>query len=221
MRLRFGDCVLDTGVRELKRAGSAVPLSPKAFRLLEVLAERRPAAVSQDELRTLLWPDTMMGGTTLARLVSDVRTAIGDDGGSGELIRTVHRFGYAFSGTTAEEPTTTAKGSMTGCTVQWGAQLVPLAPGDNIIGRSPDALITIASPKVSRRHASILVAGERVTIEDLGSRNGTYVGEQKIESRVDLKSGDRIGVGPAMLIFYESGDDAVTATQTRDRQRSD
>jgi DNA-binding winged helix-turn-helix (wHTH) protein len=218
VRLRFGDCLLDTSVRELQRRGKAVPLSPKAFRLLEVLAERRPTAVSQDELRTLLWPDTMMGGTTLARLVSDVRTAIGDNGReSGELIRTVHRFGYAFSGTATEEITAAPNVSMTGYAVQWGAQLVPLATGENVIGRSPDALITIASPKVSRRHASIHVASKRVSIEDLGSRNGTYVGERKIALRVDLKHGDRIGIGPAMLIFYASSDDAATATQTMDK----
>jgi DNA-binding winged helix-turn-helix (wHTH) protein len=217
VRLRFGDCLLDTSMRELKRGGETVPLSPKAFRLLEVLAERRPSAVSQDELRTLLWPDTMMGGTTLARLVSEVRTAIGDDGdGSTELIRTVHRFGYAFSGAATDLASAAAGASRTGCAIQWGSQLVPLAPGENIIGRSPDALISVASPKVSRRHARILVTGERATLEDLGSRNGTYVGDQRIIAGVDLKQGDRIGIGPAMLIFYACSADAATATQTLD-----
>jgi DNA-binding winged helix-turn-helix (wHTH) protein len=213
VRLRFGDCFLDTGVRELRRAGQIVPLSPKAFRLLEVLTTRRPNAVSQDELRTLLWPDTMMGGTTLARLVSDMRSAIGDEGGSKELVRTVHRFGYAFCGRAVEEPapaTTSLRTS--GCAIQWGAQIVPLAPGENVIGRSPDALISVASPKVSRRHARILVSDERATIEDLGSRNGTYVGELKIDACVELKHGDRIGIGPAMLIFCAPGDEAATVT---------
>jgi hypothetical protein len=161
----------------------------------------------------VLWPD-LAGGTTLARLISDLRTAIGDSGTSGKLIRTVRRFGYAFSAAATDE--TRAAGTA-GCAIQWGSQLVPLAAGENIIGRSPDALISVASAKVSRRHARILVAGERATLEDLGSRNGTYLGEQKITARVDLKQGDRIGIGPAMLIFYACGDDAVTATQTSAR----
>ena len=218
MRLRFGECVLDTGVRKLTRAGKAVPLSPKGFRLLEVLADRRPDAVSQDDLRKELWPDTVMGGTTIARLVSEVRRAVGDDvGSSGELIRTVHRFGYAFSATAIEEVADRAETRTTGCTVQWGSQLIPLASGENVIGRSPDALITIASPKVSRRHARILVAGERAILEDLGSRNGTYLGMQRINGQVDLKQGDRIVIGPAMLIFYTCGDDAATTPQTTDK----
>lgn len=214
MRLRFGDCLLDTSVRDLKRDGETVPLSPKAFRLLEVLAERRPSAVSQEELRSVLWPDTA-GGTTLARLVSEVRTAIGDGGGSGEAIRTVHRFGYAFAAAATDQ---TRGAGTAGCAIQWGSQLVALTAGENIIGRSPDALINVASPKVSRRHARILVAGDRATLEDLGSRNGTYLGEQLITARVDLKQGDRIGIGPAMLIFYACSDDAVTATQTQAKQ---
>lgn len=214
MRVRFAGCLLDTETRELTREGRLVPLSPKAFRLLQVLAERRPSAVSQTELRSLLWPDTMMGGTTLARVVSDLRAAIADKRGSGNLIRTVHRFGYAFAGTMVEEPPVLAHKPATGYAVQWGARLVPLEAGENVIGRAADALISVASPKVSRRHARILVNGFGATLEDLGSRNGTYLGELKIDGAVELKRGDRIRIGPAMLIFYTSGDDTATTAAT-------
>lgn len=219
MRLRFGDCLLDTDVRELTRSGQMVPLSPKAFHLLELLAARRPSAVSQTDLRKELWPDTMMGGTTIARLVSEVRTAIGDEAGSGELIRTVHRFGYAFSGAATEETSSGATAfRTTGYAIQWGTQLVPLAPGENVIGRAADVLISVASSKVSRRHARILVISRRAT-EDLGSRNGTYINEQRINTSVELKHGDRIMIGPAMLIFCVSGDDGATSIQTVRRSK--
>lgn len=92
MRVRFGDCVLDTDRRELTRAGRAVPLQPKAFRLLELLVERWPRAVSQADLRGVLWPDTEAGGTRVARLVNEVRKAIADEARPHRLIRTVHRF---------------------------------------------------------------------------------------------------------------------------------
>ena len=99
-RLRFRDCMLDIGVRALERGGRPVALSPKAFTLLAVLVERRPNAVSHDELRAALWPGTISGGTTLARVVSEARAAVGDEDEE-PVIRTVHRFGYAFMSWTA------------------------------------------------------------------------------------------------------------------------
>jgi DNA-binding winged helix-turn-helix (wHTH) protein len=231
VRLRFRDCVLDTGIRVVTRNGEPVQLSPKAFTLLEVLAERRPNAVSHDDLRRRLWPDTMMGGTTLARLVSEVRAAIGDADDRDQVIRTVHRFGYAFAATAIEETRTPPpspglrraagdsaeagrRAGIARCAIRWGSQLVPLAPGENVIGRAPDVLITLPSSKVSRRHARIVVSDDRVVLEDLGSRNGTYVGDRRIESAVELKNGDRIGIGPALLIFCATSDDALTSVQT-------
>jgi hypothetical protein len=53
--MRFADCVLDPEARELRRGGRDVPLSPRAFRLLTLLLERRPRPVSQRELRDALW----------------------------------------------------------------------------------------------------------------------------------------------------------------------
>jgi pSer/pThr/pTyr-binding forkhead associated (FHA) protein len=91
---------------------------------------------------------------------------------------------------------------------------VPLASGENVIGRATDGLITLPSTKVSRRHARIVVCNERVILEDLGSRNGTYVGDRRIESAVELKNGDRIGIGSALLIFCAAADDALTSMQS-------
>jgi DNA-binding winged helix-turn-helix (wHTH) protein len=212
VRVRFGDCVLDTGIRTLTREGIDVALSPKAFRLLEILVEQRPNAVSHADLREKLWPDTAMGGTTLARLISEVRAAIGDRDDGDPVVRTVHRFGYAFSGHAREDDGKAPEVSR--CAIRWGSQLVPLALGENVIGRATDVLITLPSTKVSRHHARILVADGRVILEDLGSRNGTYVGERRIDSAVELKNGDRIGIGPALLIFCAAGDDALTSMQS-------
>jgi DNA-binding winged helix-turn-helix (wHTH) protein len=206
LRLRFGDCVLDTDRRELTRAGRAVPLLPKAFQLLQVLAERRPQVVAQHELRRLLWPDTMAGGTRLARLVNEVRAATGDEAREGRVIRTAHRFGYAFCGTVVEEPPPAGR-SAGGYALEWGARLVALAPGENVIGRTLDAAISVASHRVSRRHARILVADWQAVLEDLGSKNGTYLGGRRIEGPVILAPGDCIGVGPVRLFFRLAGAD--------------
>jgi pSer/pThr/pTyr-binding forkhead associated (FHA) protein len=69
------------------------------------------------------------------------------------------------------------------------------------LGREPDALVWIDSGSVSRRHARILVDGERATLEDLGSKNGTFLDGRRIESRTPLSNGSRIKVGSASLVF--------------------
>lgn len=212
MRVGFGDCVVDTDRRELTKAGTPVPLQPKAFRMLEVLLERWPRAVSQEELRALLWPETASGGTRVARVVNEVRKALGDDEKPHRLIRTVHRFGYAFCGGALEQLGGAASAGAPRCAVQWGIQQVPLGPGENVIGRAPDALINVASLKVSRRHARIVVEGGRALIEDLGSRNGTYVDERRIEGPVELRGGEHIAVGPVLLIFRNAESDAADST---------
>jgi DNA-binding winged helix-turn-helix (wHTH) protein len=211
VRIRFADCVLDTAVRELRRAGQVVPLSPKAFRLLEVLAERRPRAVSQEELRSFVWPETVAGGTTLARLISDVRVALGDRARGPRFIRTVQRFGYAFCCDAVEDRSDVAPG--VAYALQWGTEHVALAIGEHTIGRAPDVLVSLRSSRVSRRHACVRVAESGVTIEDLGSKNGTRVGEQPIDGPVALHDGDRVTIGPVLLIFRALRVDPTTSTQ--------
>jgi DNA-binding winged helix-turn-helix (wHTH) protein len=204
VRLCFADCVLDTATRELTRGGAGVPLTPKAFALLEVLALRRPDAVSHADLRKVLWPDMEAGGTSLARVVNEVRAAIGDSADDPRIIRTVPRFGYAFCGEARDESAAAV------CALHWGPRHIPLPIGTHVIGRSAEASITIPASNVSRRHAQIVVTGSGATLEDLGSRNGTCVGEVRISGTVSLKNDDRIVVGPATLIFIQADDDATT-----------
>jgi DNA-binding winged helix-turn-helix (wHTH) protein len=203
VRLRFGDCVLDTDRRQLTRAERAVALTPKAFRLLEVLAARRPNAVSRAELREQVWPDMPAGGTTIARLLSEVRAAIDPPPPAESFVRTIHRFGYAFADGAVEEP---AAAAPPGCAVQWGGRLVALRPGENVIGRAADAVVHIAIGEISRRHARIIVEGDRAVLEDLGSKHGTIVADRRIEGPVELKHGDHIGVGPVLLVFRRAAD---------------
>ena len=89
MRFSFEGCVFDTQARELVRAGKPVSISPKAFGLLEVLVQRRPGAVSKDELHKFLWPDTFVSDANLPNLVAELRSALGDTARSPRIIRTV------------------------------------------------------------------------------------------------------------------------------------
>jgi non-specific serine/threonine protein kinase len=95
-RWTFGDFVLDLGARELLRAGTPVSLSPKAFKLLGLLVECHPRALSKTELQDRLWPGTFVVEKNLTNLVSEIREALSEDSATPRFIRTVHRFGYAF-----------------------------------------------------------------------------------------------------------------------------
>lgn len=209
MSVRFGRFVFDEGGRELRSGERRVPLSPQAFELLAALLRERPRALSKAELRDRLWPDTFVGETSLPRVVGEVRRALGERPGEARFVRTVHRFGYAFSGCAVEVGSRPgpagADAQETGRALMWGDRVVPLAAGENVVGRDPEAVLTIPSGLVSRRHASIVVAGGRATLRDLGSKNGTICRERRITGQVDLADGDEIRIGPARLVFCAAG----------------
>jgi DNA-binding winged helix-turn-helix (wHTH) protein len=203
MRIQFGDCTLDLDTRELTRKGKPAHLEPKAYRLLELLLTSRPKALSKQELQDRLWPDTFVSERSLARLVEVLRTALGDSAKKPRYVRTVHGFGYAFSGEAAESREARVRsGSDLHCRVSWGDREVALREGENVVGRDPEAAVFIDLNSVSRRHARILVTRDAATIQDLQSRNGTYVGGLRIAEPTPLSNGDRIKIGAASLIFH-------------------
>jgi DNA-binding CsgD family transcriptional regulator len=69
-----------------------------------------------------------------------------------------------------------------------------LVNGSFVVGRTKKARIVIAEATVSRRHARLTRDGERITVEDLASSNGTYVNEAAV-SQSQLKMGDHIRFG--------------------------
>ena len=187
-----------------------MPLSPKAFELLAALLRARPRALAKAELRDRLWPDTLVGETSLPRVVGEVRRALGDRPDRASFVRTVQRYGYAFVGDVADD--SGAAGSEpapgepeAGCALSWGERIVPLATGENLVGRDPECALRIPSGLVSRQHARIVVTDAGVTLEDLGSKNGTLVGGRRIRGAVTLADADEIRIGPALLVFCALG----------------
>lgn len=203
MRFHFGDFVLDDQSRELLCAGHSLPLPPKAYELLHALLVRRPAAVSQNDLIDQLWPDTAVGYTSLPRVVAGLRRLLGDEAREPRFVRTVQRFGYAFCGSVREEARP-ARAEVP-CALTFGGRELGLAEGETIIGRGEECTLRIDSAKVSRRHARIIAAGREVGIEDLGSKNGTFLNGRRLASaeRVPLHEGDEILIGATLLVFCE------------------
>jgi DNA-binding winged helix-turn-helix (wHTH) protein len=217
VRGRFGAFVFDDATRELKSEGRPVPISPKAFELLAVLFHARPRALSKADLRDRLWPDTVVGETSLPRVVGEVRRALGDRPEQASFVRTVQRFGYAFVGDAVVEwegigPERAQRAPTMGCSLLWGERIVPLATGANMVGRDPECAVTIPSGLVSRQHARLVVDGDRAVIHDLGSKNGTKVGDRRVDGSVELTDGDEIRIGPALLVFCGP---ATGSTRTR------
>jgi len=200
VRLRFGDCVLDPGTRQVFRNGRALPLPPKVFQLLEALVAERPKAISKAALHERIWPDTYVADANLTNLVADLREALGDDAKEPRLIRTVQRFGYAFQAeAVAESSPTIRKPSVFRLT--WGDREVSLHEGENVLGRDRDAVLWVDVYSVSRHHARIVVAGDDATLEDLGSKNGTFLRGTPVVGVTPLRDGDEIRIGTAMLVL--------------------
>jgi DNA-binding winged helix-turn-helix (wHTH) protein len=204
MRVAFETCVFDSGTRELQRAGQPAHLSPKAFLLLEALLESRPRALSKSEIHDRLWPATHVSASSVGRLIVEIRAAIGDSATEPALVRTVHGFGYAFSGPVRPlEPavagTEAARPLARVFRLVWGAREIELGPGANVLGREPGCAVWLDVPGVSRRHARVVVADGQAVLEDLGSKNGTFLRGRRLESPSALADGDPIALGTAIV----------------------
>jgi hypothetical protein len=76
-----------------------------------------------------------------------------------------------------------------------------LPRGATLIGRSLDCHVTIEDPLVSRQHARIVIEDDKVSIEDLGSRNGVKLNGLTVRGQTELKDGDRLRIGTQDLVF--------------------
>ena len=91
--------------------------------------------------------------------------------------------------------------------------------GDAVVGRDPTAAIQLSDQEVSRRHA--IVSGEqgRATVEDLGSSNGTYVTDERVQGTAALAVGGRMRVGSTVLELREgegTGEQPAVAREAGD-----
>jgi len=189
VRVRFGAFTLDVEVRQLTRAGEPLHLSPKAFDVLTMLVEQRPAVVAKSALRQRLWPDVHVVDATLTNLVAEIRGVLREGTADSTFVRTVHGVGYAFAGeaitqrragdigtrSRGEESSTRSRGPESGTRSRrdeveqtrptpfwlvWKDRPIVLAPGDNIVGRDAACGVWVDADAVSRRHARIRVPAD-------------------------------------------------------------
>jgi DNA-binding winged helix-turn-helix (wHTH) protein len=213
MAVQFGPFTLDAARRHLLREGEVAHLTPKAFDLLLLLVNEAPRVISKRELHERLWPATFVSDATLVGLVKELRRALHDHDDRAPVIRTVHRIGYALC------PEVHAAGPGARARAwHWlvfrGRRIV-LRDGDNIIGRDPGSDVWLDIAGVSRRHARIIVGDHDASLEDLGSKNGTTVGDGRVQQPVALQDGASIAFGPVTGVYRTSTAGMSTETHSR------
>lgn len=211
-RFRFDQFCFDSDQKALLRGGEPVRLTPRAFRLLELLIRRRPKAVSKRDLLDHVWSGNIVEEANLKTLVLEIRTALEERGGRPEVVRTVYGYGYAFAGQVEEETDSGAE-SQAVVTVRWNIQSVLLPLGAHVIGRRPDCAVAIDDPSVSRVHARLEITRDVMRIEDLHSKNGTFIEGRRISEPTELLNRCEVVIGEVSVTLarLDSGD---ASTQT-------
>ena len=216
----FGPFRADARERLLLHGDEVVPLAPKLFDTLLLLVRRAGQLVTREELTRELWPDTYVDEGAPAKNLWLLRKALERASGSAGDIRTIPRVGYRLTCAvrriarkSADVPVSPPGPSLSG-RLSWAGKKTRLQEGSFVLGRDPEADVYIDSSTVSRRHARIVV-GTKATIEDLGSKNGTFIRGTRIESPTPLSDGDEIYIGSVRLLFRSVGGAASTETQSR------
>ncbi len=191
-------------------------MSRKAFELLRILVERAPAALSKNEIHDLIWPGTFVSESALAGLVAELRGALHDDAHEPNVIRTMHGFGYACIATVRSSSPGDSTAGRFRLLLQ--GREIPLSPGERVIGRDAQATLFIEDSSVSRRHALIHVESDRALLEDLGSKNGTFLNGAPLHGSTELTNGDVIAIGVVQVVFRDTS--VATSTVTIQRAAS-
>ncbi len=213
MRVTFDRFTFDSEQRTLLDGTQSVHLGPKAFQLLEQLIRHAPRALGKHDLYEQIWPDTFVDESGVAGLINEIRAAIGDTARKRRFIRTVHGFGYSFCGKLEKGAQQAA------AIVVFRGREFPLYDGVNVLGRDPSADVQIDDVTVSRRHASITVAGD-VTLQDLESKNGTFIDGVRLTDSTPLADGQTFVLGDVSITFRRSPTAGSTMTVSRSRPNS-
>ncbi len=176
---------------------TSVQLEQRVMAVLVCLARNAGDVVTRRHLVDSVWDEGFVADNTITHAVAELRKAFGDSHRDPTFIETIHRRGYRLIAPVHFDEMSSFMNSATHFSYLAVARGIefPLFDGANLIGRGPDTTIMIPSMKVSRHHAKITVEHDAASLEDLGSKNGTYLNGTKIQEPVELDGGDLIGVG--------------------------
>lgn len=199
---------------ELCDGERVVHLRPKVMDLLVALAVRPGEVCSKAELLDAVWPDVVVTEASLSVAVAELRGAFGDSPSRPRWVETIPRRGYRLIAPVMEGDTSPCRPRPPSAFVLSGEGVsIRLREGRTVVGRAPGCDVRLDSHHVSRAHAAFEVHGGRVVVEDLGSKNGTFVGERPIDAATELRPGDRLRLGRHAAVLQLIVDSGSTWTE--------
>jgi class 3 adenylate cyclase/tetratricopeptide (TPR) repeat protein/ABC-type cobalamin/Fe3+-siderophores transport system ATPase subunit len=172
MIYRVGSCTIDTQTYEVRQSGRRIVIEPQVFDLLVLLLMNSDRVVTKDEIIEAIWKGRIVSEAALSSRVAAARKAIGDDGKSQSLIRTVQRRGFRFVGPFSSEPSgksSEAAGLRTFETFD-GPAAKEVSPVDHV----PDHAIEKTDRDVvsgERKQATVLCADIKESLERIAERD--------------------------------------------------
>ena len=213
---RLDEWMVEPSANTVSRGAERVRVPPRVMEVLLCLVAGHGRVVSQRELIDSVWQEQFVSVAALTRCIAILRKILGDEAAQPRYVENIPRRGYrlVIRPEPLTEPPSDPPPEASMCRLRFGKREFVLVEGANAIGRAVDAAVRIDSSKVSRHHAQVAVSGSHATIEDLGSKNGTFVAGHRIDSVCVLEDRDQITIGPAVLVFLAHNPDRPTETLT-------
>jgi DNA-binding winged helix-turn-helix (wHTH) protein len=212
--ITFAEFELDVGGYVLRRPDGPVRLEKLPMEVLILLVQRAGTLVQRSEIQALFWrPDVYVEhDTAINTAVAKIRRALGDDADTPRFVETVVGKGYRFIAPVESDATRQAHSSVNrgrasarrlrtfpSYSATRGKQEFILEAGKTVFGRDPAAGVYVDHPSVSRRHACLSIGSQGAVLEDLKSRNGTFVNGRRIDGPTNIDHGALIGLGAITL----------------------
>jgi len=203
---RFGEFELDVAAYTLRRAGQRIKLEKIPMEVLVLLVQKAGILVDRTEIQAALWGSDVFVDQDAAinTAIRKIRRALGDEAEHSRFVETIVGKGYRFIASLKSHV------HLPNYLVTRGKRQFVLNRAENLLGRDPEATVHIDHPSVSRRHARISIHSGRVVLEDLESRNGTFLDGRHLEGPTDIQHGAIIGLGPITLTFLVPSGTAST-----------
>jgi TolB-like protein/Tfp pilus assembly protein PilF len=225
MIYRFSDCEFDAERRELRRSGVVVAMEPQVFDLLAFLLVHPDRLVSKDEINAAVWGGRIVSDAALSSRMNSLRQAIGDDGKTQSMIRTVHGRGFRFVAAVSRDMAPSL--SPAGLQKSRERPTVAVLPFENLSGDAKDDFfadgVTADIVATLARHRWLSVVARNTMaqlkmrslgIADVARETGAdYVVEGSVR-----RFGDRVRVN-VQLIDVQSGN--CTWAERYDRESRD